>query len=225
MSGFVSLINIVDKWPIQRDATDLNTLLSPPTRNIFTLTHKIQVGGISQLHQRRDCSWSHGVVHIWDAQILTCCKYVNTNVTNRYCTSYYRLLTLSHLYHDPFTCVRWLIHMCAMTPSYVCHDPFTCVPWLIHLCAMTHSHVCHDSFTCVPWLIHISAMTHSHKCHDSRHMSQNDLPKTTRKRRYGRENTLHTTRQAKSHHSPTGKKRKTPLKHSKCNSLIFQKYS
>ena len=147
MSGFVSLINIVDKWPIQRDATDVSTLLSPPTRNIFTLTHKIQVGGISQLHQRRDCSWSHGVVHIWDAQILTCCKYVNTNVTNRYCTSYYRLLTLSHLYHDPFTCVRWLIHMCAMTPSYVCHDPFTCVPWLIHMCAMTHSHKCHDSFT------------------------------------------------------------------------------
>ena len=45
--------------------------------------------------------------------------------------------------------------MCAMTHSHVCHDSFTCVPWLIHMCTMTHSYVCHDSFTCVPWLIHV----------------------------------------------------------------------
>jgi len=64
------------------------------------------------------------------------------------------------LCHDSFTCVPWLIHMCAMTHSHVCHDSFTCVPWLIHMCAMTHSHMCHDSSMCVPCLIHMCAMTH-----------------------------------------------------------------
>ena len=32
------------------------------------------------------------------------------------------------------------------------HDSFTCVTWLIHMCDMTHSHVWHDSFICVQWL-------------------------------------------------------------------------
>ena len=37
--------------------------------------------------------------------------------------------------------------------SHVRHDSFTCVTWLIHMCDMTHSHVWHDSFTCVTWLM------------------------------------------------------------------------
>jgi len=49
------------------------------------------------------------------------------------------------------------------------HDSFTYVPWLIHICAMTHAHMCHDSFTYVPWLIHIARLDtfhvpHSVKC-------------------------------------------------------------
>ena len=82
--------------------------------------------------------------------------------------------------------------MCAMTHSHVCHDSFTCVPWLIHMCAMTHVYdlfhniifsqkkrerraapfgvfmcVCHDSFisatthSYVPWPIH---MRHDYMC-------------------------------------------------------------
>ena len=35
--------------------------------------------------------------------------------------------------------------MCDMNLSYVWHDPFICVPWLIHMQAMTHSHVWHDA--------------------------------------------------------------------------------
>jgi len=31
-----------------------------------------------------------------------------------------------------------------MTHSHVWHDPFTCVTWPIHMCDMTHSHVWHD---------------------------------------------------------------------------------
>ena len=29
-----------------------------------------------------------------------------------------------------------------MTRSHVCHDSFTCVPWLIHMCVMTHAARC-----------------------------------------------------------------------------------
>jgi len=31
-----------------------------------------------------------------------------------------------------------ILHMCDMTHSHVCHDSFICVTWLIHMCAMTH---------------------------------------------------------------------------------------
>ena len=120
-------------------------------------------------------------------------------------------MTHSHVFHDSFICVPWLIHMSVMTHSHVCHDSFTClpwlihmdsftcVPWLIHMSVMTHSYVCHDSFTCVPWLIHMCAMTHSHVCHDSRQMSQNDLPKATRKD--DKEERKHVTPLAKRNHT------------------------
>ena len=95
-------------------------------------------------------------------------------------THYY----VSDMRHDSFTCVPWLIDLCAMTHSLVCHDSFTCVPWLIHLCAMTYfmcatcavthyvCHVCHDSWLslgalCVPWLISMCAMTHFYVFRDS----------------------------------------------------------
>jgi len=87
-------------------------------------------------------------------------------------------MTHSHVWHDSFMCVTWLIHMCDMTHL---HDTFTCVTWLIHVCDMTHSHVWHvthddlyvtwliqshgwhDSFMCVTWLIHMCDMTHLHE--------------------------------------------------------------
>jgi len=28
----------------------------------------------------------------------------------------------------------WLMHACDMTHSYMWHDSFTCVTWLIHVC-------------------------------------------------------------------------------------------
>ena len=46
-----------------------------------------------------------------------------------------------------------------VTHSHVWHDSFLCVTWLIHICDMTHSHVRHDSFTCVRihlWMRHAS---------------------------------------------------------------------
>jgi len=90
-------------------------------------------------------------------------------------------MTRSHVWHDLFTCVTWLIHMCDMTRSHVWHDSFTCVTWLVHMydmthshvwrdsCAglwvcsndMTHSHVWHDVFTLLTWLIHMCDTTHS----------------------------------------------------------------
>ena len=39
-----------------------------------------------------------------------------------------------HVWHDSFTCVTWLIHMCDMTHPYVWHDSFIRLIWLIHTC-------------------------------------------------------------------------------------------
>ena len=72
----------------------------------------------------------------------------------------------SYLWHDPFTCVTWLIHICDRTHWYVWHDSLVFVTWLIHMCDTTHSYVWHDSFICVTGLIDMCAMTH-----DSIHMS------------------------------------------------------
>jgi len=40
----------------------------------------------------------------------------------------------SHVRHDSFICVTWLIHMRDMTRLYVYRDSFICVSWLIYLC-------------------------------------------------------------------------------------------
>jgi len=78
------------------------------------------------------------------------------------CTTYF-----SHVWHDSFNCVPWHFHMCATYFSRVWHDSFNCVPWLIYMCATYFSHVWHDSFKCVPWLIHMCATYFSHVWHDS----------------------------------------------------------
>jgi len=76
-------------------------------------------------------------------------------------------MTRSHVWHDSFTCVTWLVHVCDVTRSHVWHDSFTSVPWLVHVCDMTCSRVWHDSFTCVTWLVHMCDMTRSHVWCDS----------------------------------------------------------
>ena len=67
-----------------------------------------------------------------------------------------------YLWHGPFICVTWLIHLCDVNRSYAWHDSFVCVTWLIN-----HSYACHDSFICVTWLFHMCAMTHSYVWHGS----------------------------------------------------------
>ena len=57
-------------------------------------------------------------------------------------------------WHDSFTCVTWLIHVCDMTHSYVWHDSFTRVTWRIHMRDMTHLYVWHG--------IHMCDMTHTY---------------------------------------------------------------
>jgi len=94
-------------------------------------------------------------------------------------------LQLSQLY------LTWLIHMCDMTHSHVWLDPFLCVrrfshsnvwqdsftvflhkssrrtwsptltTWLIHMCDMSHLYVWHDSFICVTCRIHMCDMIDS----------------------------------------------------------------
>ena len=76
-------------------------------------------------------------------------------------------MTYSHVRHDSFTYMTWLIFMCDMSHSHVWHGSFTGVAWLIHICGMTHSHVWHALFACVTWLIHICDITHPHVCNHS----------------------------------------------------------
>jgi len=59
--------------------------------------------------------------------------------------------THSHVWHDSFPCVTWLIPIWGITHSHRCnewrvHSHFTCIICLILMCDMTHSHVWHDSF-------------------------------------------------------------------------------
>ena len=82
------------------------------------------------------------------------------------------------VWHDPFTCVTWLVHMCDMPHSYVSDALFkyvTChihVGWLVQICDMSHlcgmacSHVWHVSFM---WdsLCTSADMTHSWLIRDS----------------------------------------------------------
>jgi len=99
--------------------------------------------------------------------IYTWCHNTYSNVTyvhQRWFISDTRIqmcdMTHSHVRHDSFICVTWLIHM-------LWHDSFICATWLIHKCDMTHSYVRHDSFICVTWLILMCDMTHPHVWHDS----------------------------------------------------------
>jgi len=76
--------------------------------------------------------------------------------------------THSHMWHDSFPYVTWLIPTCDMTHSDMGHDSFLYVTWLIRLCDVTHSHLWHDtfqyvndSFPKVTWLIHKCGMIHS----------------------------------------------------------------
>ena len=100
--------------------------------------------------------------------------------------------THSHVWHDSFTCVAWLIHMCGMTHSHnnilVHVNATTTIEWVVTFtrvtrrvrCCCIHMHVVeqllcmllynnssacsciHTYVTCVTWLIHMCDMTHSH---------------------------------------------------------------
>jgi len=43
-------------------------------------------------------------------------------------------MTHSHVWHDSFICVTWLVHKCDTTYSYMWYDPFICATSRIHLC-------------------------------------------------------------------------------------------
>ena len=68
---------------------------------------------------------------------------------------------LIHMWHDSVDrwadstngIVRSLIELDAY--SHVWHDSFICVTWLIHICDMTNPHVWYDSFIRVAWLTHL----------------------------------------------------------------------
>jgi len=78
----------------------------------------------------------NGSCHVWMSHVTREVVMSHTNVSiNESCQ-----ITHSHIWHDPFTYVTWLIYMCDMTHLHVRHDSFTCVTRLFHMCDKTHSH-------------------------------------------------------------------------------------
>ena len=117
-----------------------------------------------------------------DESCRTCtCTCMSDLLRRKTWLIYVRDTTHSHDWHDPFTCVTWLIHICEkyplmcvtrlihmrdMTHSHMWHDPLICVSRLIHMRDMTHSHMWHDPLICVTRLTHMRDVTHSHMWHD-----------------------------------------------------------
>ena len=85
-------------------------------------------------------------------------------------------ITRSHVWHESFASVTWIIHMCDMGHSCLWQDLFIRVPWLIHIC-VTHQvlvsrqyvgiYIFHTCDMTHSWLIHIHDITHSYVWHDS----------------------------------------------------------
>jgi len=91
------------------------------------------------------------------------CDIIHFCAMSHICAS--RDITHAHLCHALVTRdeVSWRIHtgIQVLLPSHVRHDSFTCVPWLLHMCAMTSPHVWQDPSACAPWLRCICVMTHA----------------------------------------------------------------
>ena len=79
-------------------------------------------------------------------------------------------MTHSHLWHDLFICVAWLIDRCKMTHQGHAgrHPEVSCMWYVSCLWHVTHENEsCHTyaSVMCVTWRMRMYDMTHSHKWH------------------------------------------------------------
>jgi len=75
----------------------------------------------------------------------------------------------THSWHDSFIlAMTWHFRTCYVTLSYVWHDPFTRVTLLIYMCDRTYSHVRHDAFARVTCLIYINVTGFIHVCNMTR---------------------------------------------------------
>ena len=108
--------------------------------HICDLTRFIHICDVTHSHMRHDSS-------LWGASVV---QEISRDMTHSYVWH-----DSLGVWHDLFTYLTWLIHMCDMTHS--------------HMYDKTQSYVWHDSFTYVTWLIHIRDVTHSQMWHDSCH--------------------------------------------------------
>jgi len=101
-------------------------------------------------------SWSRGICFKKNLEIFLKKKISEKNL----CTHLRRILISIWrcVWHDPFICVTWPIHVCDMTHSCVWHEWSICV---------TFSYVWHDAFICVIWIVYVCDMTLSYVWHDS----------------------------------------------------------
>ena len=94
------------------------------------------------------CIWTHICIH----KYIFICSYSHALI-QRTTPSFLSLSLLHRL-------IGAIIHMCDMAYSYVWHDSFTHVTWLIHVCDVTHSyvttliHMCDVTNLYLTWLIH-----------------------------------------------------------------------
>jgi len=153
--------------PLQHAATHCNTLQHPATHcnrpdDTIVTTRSCHVNS-SRSYAAALC-----------ARLRMCSLFCDFT----WCSSVLRV------WHDAFTCVTWLIHLCDMTHSYMLRDSHKCVlssatlldnpassrvTGRIPVCGMMHScwtwliHM----LACWPWLIHVCDMTHTCVWHDS----------------------------------------------------------
>jgi len=142
------------------------------------------------------CDMTHSYMwHDSSIYVLTEICHIGVWVMSHRCTVQFgapvwhdSLLFIWHMWHDSYTCVTWLNHICDMARSYVWHDSLICdLREIRHIGMCNMSHGCtvqlgtpawhdsllftwpmwHDSYTCVTWLIHIRDIAHSHIWHDS----------------------------------------------------------
>jgi len=93
-----------------------------------------------EIEWHSECGWV--MSHMWMSHVT----YDISSSSCGYClfkTQSY-VICLIHVWHDSFTCVTWLIHVCDITHSHVWHYSFTCETWLIHMCDIDNIHTRDD---------------------------------------------------------------------------------
>jgi len=87
------------------------------------------------------CASSSRALIALSSAVHTAYGWVMSRAELRHVTCFTRGFTASHVWHDSFIRVPWLIHTCVMTLSHVCHDSLIRLTRLLYMRDMTPSYV------------------------------------------------------------------------------------